>query len=117
MLKLAVEKEFLQVVDDQVGCPTYTIDLANAVIENLITSNSDSGIYHLVNSGHTSFYSYALNIFEQANLDVDVRPITAKEYARPALRPAVSILKNTKVKELRHWYEALTDYLKMYCDI
>ncbi|MCK4436701.1 dTDP-4-dehydrorhamnose reductase, partial [bacterium] len=118
ILKLAgkgKEKE-LKVVNDQIGSPTYSKDLAKA-IGNLIKTSS-YGIFHISNRGSCSWYEFALTILKYAGIqDVTVQPITSDELNRPAKRPEMSILDNahyiqTVGKALRPWPDALDDYLR-----
>lgn len=114
MLRLGLERDELNVVSDQVGSPTYTLDLVEAVIENFITCEMapEFGVYHLTNSGACSWYDFAKEIFRISGSDVFVSPITASEYPTPARRPACSILLNTKLDiELSPWQDALGRYL------
>ncbi|NKN31589.1 sugar nucleotide-binding protein, partial [Weissella cibaria] len=74
MLKLAQERGELMVVNDQVGSPTYTVDLANCILE--IIQTEKYGIYHVSNSGHCSWYEFAKAIFEEAGIDIKVNPCT-----------------------------------------
>jgi len=116
ILKLAEEKEELTVVDDQVGSPTYTKDLAQETKKLL--SGSSYGIYHITNSGSCSWYEFAEEILELAGLRrVKVKPITSKELNRPARRPQFSVLKSTSSgwgaeDTMRPWKEALREYIK-----
>ncbi len=115
ILKQAEKTKTIKVVNDQTGSPTYTIDLSHA-IEKLISCNA-KGIFNITNSGECSWYQFAKNILELAGIKgVDVVPITSEELKRPARRPAYSILncskfKNTTNYNMRHWEEALKDYL------
>ena len=123
ILKLAgVEKE-LKVVDDQIGSPTYTKDLAYA-IERLIDCSLQAnslhnlkGVYHITNRGTCSWYQFALKILESARIeDVKVNPISSKTYNRPAKRPAYSALNCSKFEKetgltLQPWEDALAEYL------
>lgn len=115
MLKLAKEKDEIGVVNDQVGSPTYTGDLARAIAE-LITESA-YGTYHLTNSGTCTWYEFTLEIFKQAGIQgVKVKPITTEEINRPAPRPSYSVLDNyiwrLHGKEaLRPYQEALREYL------
>jgi len=111
MLKLASERDELKVVDDQIGAPTYSVDLVRAVIANFIEKSSEFGVYHLTNSGKCSWYEFAKEIFELKEIDVKLSPVTTEEFVRPAKRPKCSILKNMKIGELRQWNLALKDYL------
>lgn len=116
MLELAKDHDTLTVVYDEVGSPTYTLDLAKAISELIKTDNY--GIYHITNSDSCSWFEFAKLIFELADVDVDVAPVTAKEFARPAPRPSYSVLDNEKwVKNgflpLRSYKEAIRDYIEI----
>lgn len=115
MLKLAREKDELGVVHDQVGSPTYTVDLAKFLIE--LVQTEKYGVYHGTNSGSCSWYEFAKAIFEEAGIDIKANPLTTKEFPRPAQRPAYSVLGNMALRlngftPLRHWREALQSFLK-----
>lgn len=110
MIGLASRAQPIRVVNDQVGNPTLTTDLANAISRLLNTK--DYGIYHLVNDGSCSWYDFALEIFHQLGLPQEVIPITSHELNRPAKRPKNSILINSKFPKLRQWKEALSQYLE-----
>jgi dTDP-4-dehydrorhamnose reductase len=114
MLKLAEERDELMVVHDQVGCPTYTIDLANCILELIQTEKY--GIYHVSNSGYCSWYEFAKAIFEEARIEVKVNPCTTKDFPRPAPRPAYSVFEHMALKlngfsEMREWREALKEFI------
>ncbi|KFL16574.1 dTDP-4-dehydrorhamnose reductase [Geobacillus stearothermophilus] len=114
MLKLAQERNELMVVNDQVGCPTYTVDLANCILELIQTEKY--GIYHVSNSGHCSWYEFAKAIFEEAGIEVKVNPCTTKDFPRPAPRPAYSVFEHMALKlngfsEMRNWREALKEFI------
>lgn len=115
MLKLGQERTELQVVNDQFGCPTCTVDLAEAVLR-LIQTNS-YGTYHAVNSGVATWYDFARKIFEiVGNTKVSVTPVTTEQFVRPAPRPAFSpldtqLLRLTVADPMRTWEEALQGYL------
>ncbi|SFA57969.1 dTDP-4-dehydrorhamnose reductase [Anoxybacillus pushchinoensis] len=115
MLKLAQERDELMVVHDQIGCPTYTVDLANCILELIQTEKY--GIYHVSNSGHCSWYEFAKAIFEEAGIEVKVNPCTTKDFPRPAPRPAYSVLDHMALqlngfREMREWRVALAHCLK-----
>ncbi|MFQ6066296.1 MAG: dTDP-4-dehydrorhamnose reductase [bacterium] len=116
ILKLTEEKEELTVVDDQMGSPTYTKDLAQEMKKLL--SSSSYGIYHLTNSGRCSWYEFAREILKLAGLrEVKVKPITSKQLNRPARRPQFSVLKSIHSGQgaddtIRSWKEALKEYLE-----
>jgi len=106
----------LKVVDDQIGSPTYTKDLAKA-IRILIGKNiKDFGVYHVSNSGSVSWYEYARAILKISGVKAKVVPISSKELARPARRPAMSVLDSSKFEKvtghkMRNWKIALQEYL------
>lgn len=104
-----VDKPELKVVDDQVGCPTWTVELANGIV-NLL-NNEDYGIYHVCGSGQTSWYGFAKKIFELSNLSVNLKPCATEEFPRPAKRPTYSVMENDGI--CRHWEIALSEYLKL----
>ena len=105
----------LRVVDDQVGSPTYARDLAEAIQQLL--SRQLTGIYHVTNGGHCSWYAFAKAILQQAGLaTVPVSPMSTAELGRPAPRPAFSVLANQAwvaagLPPLRPWHEALAAML------
>ena len=107
----------LKVVNDQTGAPTYTKDVANAISRLIPTSAS--GVYHVTNAGKCTWYEYAMEIFSIAGLDhIEVSPVTTSEFPTPAKRPENSLMDNSKYnaltgKPMRHWKEALADYLSM----
>lgn len=103
------DKEELKVVDDQIGCPTWTVELVDAIIE-LLQEEEPFGIYHISGSGNTSWYGFAKEIFKQIDAKVNLIPCTTEEFPRPAKRPKNSIL-DTKV--CRDWKLALKDYLAL----
>lgn len=111
MLNLAQKGEPINVVDDQIGKPTYTIDLAKAIYEG-VQMGYPCGIYHLVNENAVTWYDFAKKIFDLSKIsNVDLRRIKSAELDRPAKRPTVSILQNTKLPHLRPHEDALKDYL------
>ena len=103
------DKPELKVVDDQIGCPTWTIELSNGISK--IIETEDYGIYHICGSGQTSWYNFAKKIFEFSGVKVNLIPCTTKEFPRPAKRPSYSVMENNKI--CRKWEEALKDYLKL----
>lgn len=116
MLRLAGERDELAVVDDQIGSPTWTVDLAFAV-KNLIDRGC-RGTYHAVNSGTCSWNQFAREIFAAAGKNVTVNPQTTEQLGRPARRPLVSPLCCEKLTQdagvrLETWQEALHHYLSL----
>lgn len=116
MLRLAVEKDEISVVDDQVGSPTWTVDLSHAVLSLL--KSGHRGVYHAANSGFCSWNEFAKAIFEEAGLSVKVNGMTTDELNRPARRPLYSILDCSKLEQdagfrPQAWRSALKTYLQL----
>ncbi|MDD5284324.1 MAG: dTDP-4-dehydrorhamnose reductase [Desulfuromonadaceae bacterium] len=116
MLKLAADNDELGVVDDQIGSPTSTIDLAKAIIA--LVDNGCRGIYHVANAGFCSWNGFAKAIFEEAGFAVSVKKMTTKELNRPARRPLYSTLDCGKLVrdtgvQMHSWRAALQEYLKL----
>jgi len=111
MLRLAGEREHVQVVTDQVGCPTWTGHLAPALIGLL--ERGVTGLVHLAGAGHVSWNGFAAEIFRQAELPCRVEPATSEQMARPAPRPAWSALESerSEVLPLPPWQDGLAGYL------
>lgn len=114
MLRVGLEQGKVRVVDDQIGSPTYTADLAAAVRE--LVNQPAYGIYHLSNQGTCSWYQFACDIFAQAGVAVQVEAMNSSELDRPAPRPAYSVMDNRTWRlsghlPLRHYREALAEYL------
>lgn len=114
MLKMANEYKEIEVVQDQIGSPTSTVDLAACMIPLLETESY--GTYHATCGGSCSWHEFAVKIFELKGLDKKVRPITTEQLQRPAARPKYSVLDNFMLKLInlntfRHWDEALKEYL------
>ncbi len=114
MLKLSETHDKLTVVDDQVGSPTSTVDLARAILELIETDAY--GVYHGTCEGMCSWYDFACEIFKLKGIDIDVSPVTSEEYPSKTPRPKYSVLENKGLEDLglnvfRPWQEALVDYL------
>ena len=103
ILGLSQQIPSVRVVNDQVGKPTYTIDLARATPD--IISRAP-GVYHITNDGICSWYEFASAFIPNAT------PCTTEEFPRKAKRPAFSVLANTKTPPLRHWREAVREYIQ-----
>jgi dTDP-4-dehydrorhamnose reductase len=116
MLNLSKNQKEIRVVNDQIGSPTFSYDLAISIKELL---NSDKyGIYHLTNKGECSWYEFAKKIFELSKIDVKVIPVSSEEYPRPAPRPHYSVLSNQKwinsgFTPMRNYEDALNEYLNL----
>ena len=112
--RLISERDEIDVVHDQIGSPTFTYDLA-VKLKELI--GRGYGIYHITNSSHCSWYEFAVEIAKLRSDKTRINPITTDRLKRPARRPLYSVLDNTMLmldgmKKLRHWKEALGEYLR-----
>lgn len=109
---LLATKNEIKVVNDQIGSPTFTRDLAQATLD-LIRSGQAHGknIFHLTNSGICTWFDFATEIAKLTKSACRVLPCTSAEFQRPAKRPQYSILKNTRLPTLRDWKSALESYL------
>lgn len=115
MLQLARERAELDVVDDQIGSPTYTVDLSEAIW--ILIKENHTGVFHVANSGSCSRYEWSKRIFELAGLDVAVHPIQSKDFKRPAIVPPHAVLDckkftSTTCFRMRNWDEALQAYFR-----
>lgn len=115
MIKLGKEKEEVNVVSDQHGSPTYTVDLAS-IINQVIEKKLPYGIYHSTNEGFTTWYDFTKKIYEMAKLSCKVNPVTSEEFIRPAKRPKNSKMSKSKLLEngviIPKYEDALERYLK-----
>lgn len=114
MLNFAENRNEINVVNDQFGSPTSTVDLANAIVE--LMGSAEYGTYHATCEGVCTWYDFAKNIFKIKNKSVKVIPVTSAEFIRPAKRPAWSVLENARLKKqgknvFRQWEESLEEYL------
>jgi dTDP-4-dehydrorhamnose reductase len=115
MLKLGKEKSMLKVVEDQIGSPTYTLDLCHFII-HLIASEK-YGIYHASNTGSCSWFEFAKAIFVESGYTTQVEPCTTDEFPRPAPRPKHSVMDHLSIRannftDLRPWREALSEFIE-----
>jgi dTDP-4-dehydrorhamnose reductase len=114
ILKLAASRSALDVVDDQRGCPTYSIDLARAIVQ--LCRKNATGIVHVTNAGDCTWFEFAREILRSAGLSTDVRPTTTQQMARPAPRPTYSVLSPRSLQrygiEMPAWQDALERYLQ-----
>ncbi|WP_395243749.1 dTDP-4-dehydrorhamnose reductase [Agromyces sp. MMS24-K17] len=114
MLRLAAERETWQVVDDQVGQPTWSADLAGRIVE-MIDRDVPAGIYHGTNSGSTTWFGFAQAVLEESGLDpARISPTDSSSFVRPAPRPAYSVLGHAGwaavgLSPMRPWDAALAD--------
>lgn len=112
MLKLGFERDELSVITDQVGTPTYGVDLASAILDIVESGNKTYGTYHYSNEGVTSWYDFAKAIFDLSGTEVKLHPIPGSAYPTKAARPAFSVMDKTKIKqtfdlEIPYWRDSL----------
>jgi len=112
MLRLGTEKDELKIIADQIGTPTYAIDLADCILNIIANDEKLYGIYHFSNEGVTSWYDFAKAIFDIAKINIKVYPVRTSEYVTRALRPAFSVMDKAKIKnafkiEIPYWRVSL----------
>lgn len=120
MLRIGREKGSVRVVFDQVGSPTFAGDLADCILSVVKYSQKSkfaNGLYHFSNEGVCSWYDFALQILQEANVACAVEPIETKDYPTPVQRPYYSVLNKHKIKStfgisIPHWRDGLTKCLK-----
>ncbi len=125
MLRLFKERDLVKVVEDQWGSPTYTMDLAEAILKIIEDDSVRYGIYHFTNEGVTSWYEFSRTIYSkvkrlglvESNKKVEIQPIKTKDYPTAAMRPKYSVLSKEKIKKefnlkIRDWDKALEDFLE-----
>ena len=117
MLKLGAERDELSIIADQIGSPTYAIDLAAAILDIIVSEQKDYGVYHFSNEGSISWFDFAKAIFEISNTEVKVNPIPTSAYPTRARRPKFSVMDKTKIKntfgiEIPYWRDSLVNCIK-----
>jgi dTDP-4-dehydrorhamnose reductase len=122
MIKLGSERESLNVIFDQVGTPTYALDLADAILkamdQTIDTEHDKGGVYHFSNEGVCSWYDFTIKIHEIAGIKTcKVNPIETKDYPTKAARPHYSVLNKSKIKQtfnitIPHWEASLKECIK-----
>lgn len=110
MLRVGGERDLLKVKDDEFVSPTYARDLAGGIAG--IIEGEGYGLYHLTNAGSCSWYEFTREIFRLKGVETELVPIPGSEYPLPAARPANGVLSALGGPALRHWREALADYLE-----
>lgn len=114
MLRLAKEKKQLRIVNDQIGCPTYAMDLADAILK-IVRGKVPYGVYNFCNSEKTSWYGFAKQIFLSSDIEIEVLPIPTSDFPTPAKRPLFSAMSTGKIAAIigqpRNWKLALEDCL------
>jgi dTDP-4-dehydrorhamnose reductase len=113
ILARAKEKSELQIVDDEVLTPTYTVDLARQI--RLLVETGDYGLYHATNNGSCSWFEFAREVLRLAGSSTRVVPVSSKEYPSEVRRPAYSVLSNSRLASMGLdrmpvWHESLAAY-------
>jgi len=113
MLRLMHERESIGVVNDQQGCPTYAIDLADALLRIALSPVANGGIYHFSNSGPITWFDFAKKICDLTGSKCLVNPISTTAFPTPAKRPYYTAMSNEKIKEdfgitQKKWLESLS---------
>jgi dTDP-4-dehydrorhamnose reductase len=114
ILRLAAERDELKVVDDQVGCPTFTVHLANALVDLGAREPRTPGVLHVAGGGKCSWFEFAREIVAGGGVSCEVKPCSTAEMPRPATRPAYSVLRSERgedVPSLPDWREGLAEYM------
>jgi dTDP-4-dehydrorhamnose reductase len=116
MLKLGRERDELRIIWDQIGTPTYAIDLAGCLLTIIESKSEAFGLYHYSNEGLTSWYDFATAIFELSGTMVRTVPIRTAEYPTKATRPLFSVMDKSKIKAqlgvaIPHWRVSLKECL------
>lgn len=112
MLRLGSSRAELSVVFDQIGSPTYAVDLSKFILQLIQNDSAQYGIYHYSNEGVASWYDFARAIFKKSGIETNLSPIRSSEYPLPAKRPSYSVLDKSKVKTnyniaIPHWEDSL----------
>ena len=115
MIRLSKNKDSLNIINDQIGSPTYTKDLAPLLVDMIETDKY--GTYHATNEGFCSWYDFAKEIFDIANISMNIKAIKTSEYPTKATRPLNSKMSKQKLidngfGQLRYWRDAVKDYLE-----
>jgi dTDP-4-dehydrorhamnose reductase len=116
IVRLAAERDELKVVDDQIGCPTFTGHLAQALVELAVSEDRPAGIVHIAANGSCSWFQFAREIVTRAGVTCEVKPCSTEEFPRPATRPAYSVLRSERGDEvpvLPEWREGLARYMAL----
>ncbi len=117
MLKLGADRDELNIIADQVGTPTYAIDLANTIFDIIQNPEKKYGVYHFSNEGVTSWYDFAIAIFDLSGTQVKVNPIPTSAYPTKAKRPHFSVMDKTKIKRnysitVPYWMDSLKECIE-----
>lgn len=117
MLKLGVERDEINVVNDQIGTPTYAKDLVGIILQFITSKSKTYGIYHYSNEGIISWFDFAVSIFDITNLKINVNSVNSNKFHQEAKRPRFSVLDKSKIKkelgiDIKFWEESLKTCLK-----
>jgi dTDP-4-dehydrorhamnose reductase len=117
MMKLMSERKEINVVDDQLGSPTYAADLAETLFHIATAEHAPGGIYHYSNGGAISWYQFAQAIAHISGLDCIVHPVPSSSYPTPAKRPAFSVMNTDRIREvfaveIKPWRKSLEKCIK-----
>lgn len=117
MIRLMTERDEISVINDQIGSPTYALDLAKAIVHIVDSQRWEAGIYHFSNEGDISWFDFATAIKEIKGLDCKINPIPTSAYPTPAKRPNYSLLDKSKIKstfdiEVPEWKQSLEKMLR-----
>ena len=111
MIHFSKDNSLMKIVDEEKSCFTYTPDLALET-KKMIEEPVPFGVYHVINEGPCTWYEAVVELYKQAKIKTKIVPVSGEEFPRPAQRPYVSILINTKLNPLRNYKTALKEYLK-----
>jgi dTDP-4-dehydrorhamnose reductase len=118
ILSLSQERSRISVVDDQLGSPTFAMDLAEAIVWVIKSKSENYGLFHFSNSGVISWYDFASKIFEFKAIDIDLKPVKSMDFNTLAVRPSYSVLDSSKFESefcfpMRKWEQSLKKALKL----
>ncbi|WP_196887009.1 dTDP-4-dehydrorhamnose reductase [Aureivirga sp. CE67] len=116
MIRLGTDRDELGIIYDQIGTPTYAMDLAKFILYLIQNKKQDFGVYHFSNLGAASWYDFAKAIFEYENIEVKVNVIRTEQYPTPAERPKFSVMDKNKILttfdfQIPYWRESLKECL------
>ena len=116
MLSLSKKKSEIEVINDQIGAPTYAGDLADLILKIIISSSKSYGLYHFSSSGTCSWFDFAVEIFNQTRASIIVDRISSADYLSNVKRPHYGVLDNTKAKSNfninnKNWRDSLSSMI------
>ena len=118
MIELMKENNSIKIVNDQIGSPTYTYDLARVILKIIMNYKTESGLFHYSNEGEISWFEFARSIREFYNLNCEIIGVSSKEFKTLAKRPRYSLLNKLKIKkifnlEIPNYKQSLEDCIKV----